>query len=90
MKQVSVSQPERNGKVPLIAIGANLRRNGRIVCEVCGSDWLDHPGVVPDLVVRLFEVHHLVGVAAGNQATDPLKDVVVACALCHKLAHAKG
>lgn len=90
LKQVSVRQPERNSKVPLIALGANLRRNNRLVCEICDHDWLDHPGVTSDFVGRLFEVHHLIGVATGTQATDPLTDVVVVCALCHKLAHMKG
>lgn len=90
LKEVSTRQPERDSRVPMIAIGANLHRNGRLVCEVCQQDWLTHTGVVPDRVGRLFEVHHRVGVATGKQHTDPLKDVVVVCALCHKLAHAKG
>lgn len=90
LKYVSVNQPERNGKVPLVALGANLRRNSRLVCDVCQRDWQDHPGVVPDRMGRLFEVHHLVGVATGTRTTDPLTDVVVVCALCHRLAHAKG
>lgn len=89
LKQVLVTQPDRDGRVPLIALGVNLRRNGRLVCEVCERDWLDHPGAVPDHIGRLFEVHHRFGVATGTQDTDPLTDVVVVCALCHRLAHAK-
>ena len=40
---------ERHSHVPMIALGANLRRNGQLVCEVCKNDWRGHHGVTPEL-----------------------------------------
>jgi hypothetical protein len=86
LREVGVRQ--RDPTARLIALGINLQRNGGMLCcDVCQANHLDHPGASRETQSRLFDVHHRVALETGPRDTSVESDLLVLCALCHRVAH---
>jgi len=57
---------------------------GELRCDVCGKCASDHS---PQLGDAVFEAHHIVPLAAGQQRKTQVKDLALLCANCHKMVH---
>lgn len=56
-------------------------------CQACGFNFEKAYG---PLGRGFIEVHHAVPLSeAGSRATDPIRDLVVLCSNCHRMAHRK-
>ena len=60
------------------------RKSGGLMCEVCGSVAADYS---PSLREAVFEAHHVVPLAAGQERKTQLKDMSLLCANCHRMVH---
>ncbi len=60
------------------------RKSGGLTCDVCGCASSDHP---PHLCEAVFEAHHVVPLAAGQERKTQLKDMSLLCANCHRMVH---
>lgn len=60
------------------------RKSGGLTCDVCGGASSDHP---PHLREAVFEAHHVIPLAAGQERKTQLKDMSLLCANCHRLVH---
>ena len=60
------------------------RKSGGLKCDVCGCTSSDHS---PHLGEAVFESHHLVPLAAGQERKTQLKDMSLLCANCHRMVH---
>lgn len=62
-----------------------LKKEGKLICEVCGFDFYDSYG---DLGKGFIECHHrtpLASIKASTQTT--LKDLALVCSNCHRMLH---
>jgi 5-methylcytosine-specific restriction protein A len=60
------------------------RKSGGLSCDVCGCTSSDHS---PHLGDAVFEAHHVVPLAAGQERKTQLKDMSLLCANCHRMVH---
>jgi len=62
-----------------------LRRScGGHKCDICGRSSLDFTQSFGDAV---FESHHVVPLASGQERNTRLKDLALLCANCHRMVH---
>lgn len=62
-----------------------LKRNGKLLCEVCGFDFYDSYG---EIGKGFIECHHktpLANIIASTQTS--LKDLALVCSNCHRMLH---
>jgi 5-methylcytosine-specific restriction protein A len=61
------------------------RRNaGELKCDVCGCLPIGHLG---ELGEAIFEAHHILPLAAGEERNTRSKDMAMVCANCHRMVH---
>lgn len=60
------------------------KKSGALKCDVCGRSSSDHPPILGEAV---FEAHHVLPLAAGQERKTQLKDMSLLCANCHRMAH---
>ena len=58
------------------------RKVGRLKCEICGCIEPKDP-----LGESIFEAHHILPLAAGEERTTKLGDLALLCANCHRMLH---
>lgn len=63
---------------------AQRRKSGRLACDACGCTPSDHS---PHFGEAVFEAHHVVPLAFGQERKTQLKDMSLLCANCHRLVH---
>jgi 5-methylcytosine-specific restriction enzyme A len=63
-----------------------LRRTGRLACEACGFDFSSVYGTRGD---GFIECHHIQPLSASTTRTTTVADLVLVCANCHRMIHAK-
>ena len=63
-----------------------LRRTGRLACEACGFEFSKMYGARGD---GFIECHHTQPLSASTSRTTKLADLVLVCANCHRMIHAK-
>lgn len=74
---------ERNPKLRARLIERRSKDKG-LSCDICGKT----PGTVPsNLAESIYEAHHVVPLAAGDERTTKLSDMALLCACCHRLVH---
>ena len=61
---------------------SNRRRAGRLTCEICGSIEPQSP-----LGESMFEAHHILPLATGEERKTKLADLALLCANCHRMIH---
>ena len=76
---------ERNRKLVESKRKQALKKYGKLVCEICGFDFILHYGTRGE---GFMECHHLKPVAwlANGQKTH-LNDLALVCANCHRMIH---
>jgi 5-methylcytosine-specific restriction protein A len=60
------------------------RASGGLRCEVCGCESYGHASPLSEAI---FEVHHVLPLAAGQERKTQLKDLALLCANCHRMIH---
>jgi 5-methylcytosine-specific restriction protein A len=60
------------------------RETGGLTCDVCSRAPSDHS---PNLGEAVFEAHHVLPLAAGQERKTQLKDMSLLCANCHRMVH---
>lgn len=74
---------ERNGKLRRHVL-KQRRVDGSLSCDCCG---VVAPSTSPELDDAIFEVHHLVPLAAAQARTTKVSDTALLCANCHRIVH---
>lgn len=74
---------ERNPKLRARLIAQRSKGSG-LTCELCGKA---PSAVAAGLAESMYEAHHVVPLAAGDERTTKLSDMVLLCACCHRLIH---
>lgn len=76
---------ERNHKVIELAKREFLRKNGRLYCQVCGTDFYDRYG---EIGKNYIEAHHRNPLNEINDKTKTeVKDILLVCSDCHSMFH---
>lgn len=60
------------------------RKSGELTCDICSCAPSDHP---PHLGEAVFEAHHVIPLAFGQERKTQLKDMSLLCANCHRMVH---
>lgn len=63
---------------------AQRRKAGGLRCDICACT---PAGNSPQLREAIYEAHHILPLAAGQERTTRLKDVALLCANCHRMVH---
>jgi 5-methylcytosine-specific restriction protein A len=58
------------------------RKVGRLICEICGCIEPEDP-----LGESIFEAHHILPLAAGEERKTKFCDLALLCANCHRMLH---
>jgi predicted HNH restriction endonuclease len=63
-----------------------LKREGSLVCEICGFDYEETYG---SFGKGFIEAHHLVPLSTlqGTPAKTSIADLIVICSNCHRMVH---
>lgn len=78
---------ERNRKLIEKKKAAHLKRNGNLACEACGFDF---ERVYGERVSGYIEAHHIKPLHTLTPGTKTsLDDLVLLCANCHRVIHAR-
>lgn len=88
-KQVIVNAYERDDKARRKCLQYYLRRDGRIVCQVCGFDFGKVYGAE---YTNKIHVHHIRPLSEINNEyqVNPTEDLLPVCPNCHMVLHANG
>ena len=63
---------------------AEMRRHGRLACEVCGFDFAATYG---ELGEGFIECHHKLPLATAGTRTTQIGDLALVCPNCHRMLH---
>lgn len=78
---------ERNSEVIKLAKERFKQRHGKLYCEVCGFDFVEHYG---DIGEGYIEGHHTKPVSEMNENEETkVEDIALVCANCHRMLHRK-
>lgn len=60
------------------------KKKGGLICDLCERV----PGEVPaNLAESIYEAHHVIPLAVGDERSTKLSDMALLCACCHRLVH---
>jgi 5-methylcytosine-specific restriction protein A len=60
------------------------KKKDRFVCEICGKK----PDVLDDILAEsIYEAHHVIPLAIGDERSTRVSDMALLCACCHRLIH---
>lgn len=80
----TLRQRQRNRKLVADAKARYKQQHGRLVCQVCGFDFIKTYGI------EYIEAHHLLPVANLDEAHEThLEDIAMLCANCHRIIHSQ-
>lgn len=60
------------------------RASGPLKCDICGCVSKRHD---PSLRDAIFEAHHILPLASGQERKTQVKDMALLCANCHRMVH---
>lgn len=76
---------ERNSKVVRLAKKYYLKEHGKLVCEVCGFDFIRTYGSIGE---GYIEGHHTRPVSEMNEnERTQIEDIALVCSNCHRMLH---
>lgn len=78
---------ERNTQLIKMAKRNSLKRNGKLMCEVCRFCFEDYYG---EIGKEYIEAHHKIPLSElGKQTKIKVDDLALLCSNCHKMIHGK-
>ena len=85
-RTITVNSYERDPRAKKKCKDYYLKRDGRIICQVCGFDFGKVYGPEYD---NMIHVHHIVPVSEIGEeyVVDPVKDLIPVCPNCHMVLH---
>ncbi|MDP1677531.1 MAG: EVE domain-containing protein [Bacteroidota bacterium] len=76
---------ERNSKLIKEAKSQEYKKNGKLICKVCGFDFSKAYGKIGD---GYIEAHHSIPVSELNEdSLTRIEDVILVCSNCHRMLH---
>jgi 5-methylcytosine-specific restriction enzyme A len=76
---------ERNRKLVDSKLKHAIKVNGRLVCEVCGFDFVSHYGIRGKGFIECHHTKPLASVPEGH--TTHVDELALVCANCHRMIH---
>ena len=88
-KQITVNAYERDPKAIRKCKNYYLKRDGRLICQICGFDFAETYG--PEFANKI-EIHHIKPLHEIQEEyeVDPIRDLIPVCPNCHTALHAQG
>lgn len=74
---------ERNPKLRKLLLDQR-RTAGSLCCDICRTAPASHEATLHEAI---FEAHHIVPLAAGQERNTKVKDLALVCANCHRMIH---
>lgn len=86
-KIITVNSYERDPKAKKVCKDYYIKRDGRIVCQICGFDFGKTYGTQYS---NMIHIHHIIPISeiGDEYEVDPINDLIPVCPNCHMVLHA--